>query len=419
MDAGFILSSPFGVLKNRDYRVYFIGQLITITGSWAQQVAQSWLVYRLTHSGYWLGVVTFANQMPAFVASFWAGAIADRVDRRKVLIATQVLVVFQSFALGFLVFSGKVQLWHVILLTTILGIETAFDSTTRHAFAVDMVGKQELANAIALNSVIINGSRILGPAIAGFLIGVVGEGWCFIVNGLSCFPVIIGLSRMQISSVRHGQPHQSLLLEIVQGIRYTRRHRVISKILILSAVICFLATSFMSIVPVFAGTILSGGAQTLAWLMGMLGVGAIFGSILYSPINEPGTLRKQVIRDIGFWGCSLIVLGFSRDFWVSLVGVFLIGYFMMSFFPTINNAIQQVVDDSMRGRVMSFYSMTFLGTVPLGSLVLGWVTDRVGAANAVIGAGVLTVLVSVVLAMHSAFIEDAVDSLTPSSQSRF
>lgn len=395
-------ASPLRVLKNPSYLTYFAGQLVSMSGTWMQSVAQGWLVYRLSHSGYWLGLISFFTQAPAFIMSPLAGVVADHFDRRKILIVVQIVEMLQALVLAALVFSGKIELGHLLWLSIVLGVVSAFDGTTRHAFAVDMVGKSELSNAIALNSVVINLARVVGPAIAGALLSAFGEAWCFTINGLSYLPVIYGLATMKLAHKRIRSPGRlKIVRPIAEGLAYTRRHVVIFRLLILSTFICLIACPYNVLLPVFAEKVLGGKAGTFAWLTDMLGLGAVTAALLFHGGNDHQVIKRKLISDVIFWGLGLVTLGLSKNLYLSLGAMFTIGYFMMSVFPLMNNAIQQMVDDSMRGRVMSLYTMTFLGTMPFGALAMGWLADRFSAPYVVTGAGVATLAMGFALVLRN------------------
>lgn len=397
---GSVRSSPLRVLKNPNYRIYFIGQLISVSGTWMQSVAQSWLVYRLSDSGYWLGIINFAVHMTAFVFSPIAGVVADQVDRRKILMTVQMISILQSLTLGLLILSGKVELWHVLGLASLLGCVNAFDMTTRHAFSIDMVGKAELTSAIVLNSVVINLSRVAGPALAGALIGVVGEGWCFLLNSLSSLPVLLGLAMMKIKKLpltATGAPRNSILGNMVEGMDYALRNLPILRVLIVSAGVCLFASPFVVLLPVFAKKVLGGDSSTLAYMTSALGIGAVIGALVVVRETAMSQIRRQIVRYTILWGGGIVALGVSTNLVATLVAMFFIGYFMMSLFPTMNNAVQHMVQDNMRGRVMSLYTMTFLGTMPLGSLAMGWLSDRFGAQSVAIASGLITASIGVFL----------------------
>jgi MFS family permease len=383
-------SQAHHILKNRNYRLYFLGQLVSLSGTWMQSVAQQWLVYRITHSGYWLGVITFSLQLPAFLASPLAGVLADQVNRRKVLIFTELIAGLQACVLAALVFSGRIDLWHIIALSIVLGVINAFEMTTRTAFVIDMVGKQELSKAITLNAVMFNTSRVLGPAFAGFLLGFVGEGWCFFLNGLSYLAVTVGLLAMRLPPPAPRQATGGLGANIVDGLIYVRRSPVLFRLLILATLLCFIAWPFMILLPIFAKQVLLGDAKTLGWLTALMGAGAVLGAFFFIRQEETAKLKRRLTRNVVGCGLSMVAFGLSKNLALSLIASFGVGCFMMTLFPTITNAVQHMVEDSKRGRVASLFSMSFLGTTPFGGLIVGWLSDRYTAPAVVIGCGVTT-----------------------------
>jgi MFS family permease len=397
------LPAAFRILKNGNYRQYFMGQLISMSGTWMQSVALSWLVYRLSGSAYWLGVITMCGQFPAFLMGPFSGVVADRVDRRKILITVSLIECVQAILLAALVFSGAVQLWHIVAMAVLLGIVTSFEMTARHAFAIDIVGREDLVHGITLNSALINGARIIGPGIAGVMIKLVGESWCFLLNGLSYLPVVWWLWRMNVRSTlahAHEDGWIGVWHEIADAWKYVLRHRVIFRILALSTFVCFVACPYMALMPVFAKKVLQGGPDTLAWLTGMVGVGALMGALIFSNTHASSDVirvKQQLIKFTFFWGCALVLLGVSRSISLSFFASFGIGYFMMSTFLAMNSAIQYLVEDSKRGRVMSLYTMTFLGPTPLGSLLAGYLADRFSAPSVEVGAGFGVVVASLML----------------------
>ncbi len=386
------------VLKNPNYRLYFIGQFLSLSGTWMQSVAQAWLVYRVSGSATWLGIVTFATQFPAFILSPLAGVVADRRDRRKVLLAVQWISMLQAIVLGVLVFTNQVTLWHIVTLALLLGVVNSFDMTVRHTFVVDMVGKEELHNAIALNSVLINIARIIGPSIAGIVISLTGEKWCFFLNGLSYIAAIYGFSQMKITPIDRSSARASSVLEsLSEGWRYVRSNPLVLKIILLLAFISFLSPVVMVLLPVFAKTVLHGNATTYAWLAAMVGSGAILGAMLFGAESSIKALRRDVSRSIAMIGASMALLGVSQSLPLSLLAVFLMGCFLMSTFPRLNNAVQHIIEDRMRGRTTSIYMMAFLGTMPLGSLLTGWISDHIGAPATVILFGAFCLMTAVAL----------------------
>ncbi|OFZ54507.1 MAG: hypothetical protein A2428_15415 [Bdellovibrionales bacterium RIFOXYC1_FULL_54_43] len=393
------MSPPFQALKNRNYRLYFSGQLVSMIGTWMQSTVLSWLVYRLSHSATWLGIIAFSTQLPAFLASPMAGLVADRKDRRTVLLWVEIIAIIQAFMLAALFFSGKIALWHIAALSIVLGIINAFEMTTRHAFAVDLVGKTDLPSALAFNSVTINGSRMVGPAIAGLLIAPIGEGWCFVLNGLSYLAVILGLLLMKLEK-RVALPFLATnpFSQIWDAFQYTRQVPRIARLILLSAFISFFGAPYVVLLPVFAKEALQGDALTLGWLTGTSGLGAICGAFEFASRSEsPEAMERKFPIRLILVGLSLATLGASSQLWLSLLATFGIGFFMMAIFPSINTTIQQIVDDSYRGRVVSLYTMSFLGTMPLGGLLAGWLADRTSALAVELSFGAIFLIVGITL----------------------
>jgi MFS family permease len=382
------VGNAFRALENRNYRLYFSGQLISVVGNGMQLMVQSWLVYQLTHSAYWLGFVSVCSQLPAFFSSPFAGVIADHKNRRSILLWVQIIGMFQAFTLAFLVFTGKVHFWEIAVLSVVLGILNAFEITTRHAFSVDLVGKKDLGSAIALNSATINISRVLGPAIGGLLLVPLGEAGCFVVNGLSYLAVICGLSMMTLDpqgkKIRLGDSWEHL----GDAVRYVRNTPAILKFMGLATFISFVGFSYSVLLPVVAKEVLHGDSGTLAILSASAGIGAITGAVVLGSAELNG-IYKKIFTYVWLMGCGFVILGLSHYVWLSAIAMFFVGCFMMGAFPIINSSIQNLVEDSMRARVMSLYSMTFFGATPLGSLIVGMLADRAGTQKVAIGSGVI------------------------------
>jgi MFS family permease len=365
-------------LRHRNFQLFFSGQLISLIGTWMQSVAQSWLVYRLTGSSLLLGSVGFASQFPVFLVAPLGGIVADRCNRQKVVIGTQTLSMVLAFILSFLTLTGFVQVWHIFVLAALLGVVNAFDIPGRQAFLVDMVGKEDLMNAIALNSSMFNGARILGPAIAGVLVARIGEGWCFFANGISYIAVIVGLFMMR---VRPSSPpvKASPLAHLKEGFRFAYHTAPIRAILLLLGLVSLVAMPYTVLMPIFADKILHGGARALGILMGATGVGALLGALtLASKTGVRGLGRWVAFACAGF-GISLILFAFSRNLWLSVCLLLPVGFSMMLQMSSSNTLIQAMVPDHLRGRVMAVYSMMFMGMAPFGAFFAGAMADRVGA----------------------------------------
>ena len=389
-----MFSTMFRSLRHRNYRLFFGGQLISLIGTWMQSVAQSWLIYRLTHSTVLLGVAAFVGQFPGFLVAPFGGVVADRRDLRQVLILTQTSAMILAFLLAALTFAGKVETGHVLALGAAMGVVNAFDIPARQAIVVDLVGREDMVNAIALNSSVFNGARMIGPAVAGVLLAWAGEGWCFLLNALSYLAVIWGLWRMRLPAreSRAGEPGRSTTAHIVEGFRYIGRTPPIRSLLILVGVSMMLGLPFASMLPVFAEDILHRGSSGLAGLTTGWGAGALLGALTL-------TLRKS-LRGLSAWialscagfGLSLIGFAYSRDYWLSVVMLVPVGFCMMVQLAACNTLIQSMVSDRLRGRVMAVYSMTFLGLSPLGALLEGLLAKPLGAPGAVALGGATCVL---------------------------
>jgi len=370
-------------LGYRNFQLFFGGQLISLIGTWMQTVAQSWLVYRLPGSALQLGAVGFASQIPVFLVAPLGGMVADRHNRRQVVIATQAASMVLALILAGLTLTGKVQVPQIFVLAALLGVVNAFDIPARQAFLVDMVGKEDLINAIALNSSMFNGARIIGPAIAGILVARIGEGWCFFVNGASYIAVIIGLFLMQVPRPTALAAGASPLAHIIEGFGFVRETAPIRSLLILLGLVSLVAMPYTVLMPVFADRILHGGARGLGILMGATGVGALLGALtLASRTGVRGLGRWVAISCAGF-AVFLVLFAYSRWFWLSAGLLLPVGFCMMLEMSSSNTLIQAMVPDQLRGRVMAVYSMMFMGMAPFGALLGGAMAERIGAPRTV------------------------------------
>jgi MFS family permease len=366
-------------LRHRNFQLFFSGQLISLVGTWMQNIAQSWLVYRLTGSSLWLGAIGFAGQIPVFLIAPLGGVAADRHDRQRVVIGTQISSMILALILAALTLSGRVQKWHIFVLATLLGVVNAFDIPARQSFLVDMVGKDDLMNAIALNSSMFNGARIIGPAIAGVLVATIGEGWCFFANGASYVAVIIGLMLMRVNTSRKPASGASPLGHMAEGFRFVIAAAPIRTLLLLLGLVSLVAMPYTVLMPVFADRILHGGARGLGILMGATGVGAMLGALTLASRSGLRGLGKWIAVSCGGFGFSLILFSLSRNFWLSTGLLVPVGFCMMLEMSSSNTLIQAMVPDELRGRVMAVYSMMFMGMAPFGALIAGVLADRVGA----------------------------------------
>jgi MFS family permease len=367
-------------LRHRNYRLFFSGQSLSLVGTWMTRVAMSWLVYRLTHSPFLLGLVSFSGQIPVLFLSPFAGVWVDRLNRHRVLIATQVLSMLQSFALAALVLGGRITVWEIIALSIFQGAINAFDMPARQAFMIAMVGNREdLSNAIALNSSMVNGSRMIGPSVAGIVIAVWGEGWCFLIDGISYIAVIISLLAMTVAAGEVRREHGKVLQELADGWRYVSRFSPIRSLLLLLAMVSFAGMPHMALMPIFAGSILRGGPDTLGFLMAASGVGALAGALTLATRRSVLGLGRVISLTAATFGVALVAFAFSRWTWLSIVLLLFTGFGMMQQMAASNTILQTIVEESKRGRVMGYYSMAFVGAAPFGSLVAGIAANHIGA----------------------------------------
>jgi len=388
-------------LRHRNYRLFFGGQSLSLIGTWMTQVATSWLVYRVTKSALLLGVVGFSGQAPALLLTPFAGVWVDRWNRHRVLKVTQVLSMLESFALALLALTGMINIWHVIVLTMFQGAVNAFDMPARQAFFVEMIeDRTDLANAIALNSSMVNGARLIGPSIAGVIIAVAGEGYCFLIDGFSYLAVIgsLFLMRMRVSAARTAR--RKVLTELHEGWAYVTGFAPIRAILVLLASVSLVGIPYMVLLPVFASNILHGGPHTLGFLTGASGVGALISAISLAMRKTIVGLGKMIAITALTFGAGLVAFGLSHWLWLSLVLMLANGFSMMQQMSASNTILQTIVDEDKRGRLMSFYTMAFMGVAPFGSLIAGALASKIGAPLTVAAGGSLCVVVALWFALQ-------------------
>ncbi len=366
-------------LRHRNFQLFFGGQMISLTGTWMQNIAQDWLVYRLTGSSLLLGIVAFMNLIPVLILAPVAGIVADRLNRHRIVILTQTLAMLLGLTLAILTLSGLIRIWEIMVLTTMLGIVIAFDIPARQSFLMDMVGREDLFNAIALNSSMFNAARIVGPAFAGLLVAWIGEGWCFFANGVSYLAVIAGLLMMRLPTQVSHLPTGSVLEHMVEGFQFARRTAPVRSLLLLVGMVSLVAMPYTVLMPIFAASILQGGPRGLGLLMGATGIGALLGSLTLA--------SKRDVRGLGRWvwvaavafGSSLIAFAISRSFWISFALLVPVGFGMMVQMGAVNTLLQVMTPDRLRGRVMALYSMMFIGMAPIGALLGGAIASKIGA----------------------------------------
>jgi MFS family permease len=382
------ISHAWRALRHRNFRLFFGGQTISLVGTWMTRVATGWLVYRLTGSALLLGTVSFAGQIPTFLLAPFAGVMVDRLDRRQVLIWTQALSMLQSLMLAALTLSGHITIPWLLGLSVLQGCVNAFDMPGRQSFMVMMVeDKRDLQNAIAINSSMVNVARLIGPSLAGMLIAVSSEGWCFLIDGVSYIAVIISLLMMRVHAPVIQRKATSMLTELTAGWTYVSEFLPIRTILLLFALVSLMGMPFVVLMPVFAKTVLHGGPHTLGFLMGSMGLGALLSALsLAARKNVRGLIRMIPIAAAVF-GAGLVGLGLSHWFWFSMFMVFIAGMGMMQGMAASNTVIQTIVTDDKRGRVMSYYTMAFMGMAPFGSLLAGTMAHNFGAPMTVLVTG--------------------------------
>ena len=393
-----LVSTRFRALQHRNFQLFIAGQLVSLIGTWMQSTAQLWLVYRLTHSAALLGVFGFANQIPILLLASVGGYVGDRYNRHRGVIWTQAAAMILAFALAALTLTHVVQVWHLVFIAFLVGIVNAFDVPIRQSFMVQMVGKEDLPNAIALNSSIFNGARVVGPAIAGFTIAWFEkhhvsspEGWSFFLNGVSFLAVIAALFAMRIPKPEPKRPEGSLLRNFLQGFRFAMHDRPIRSALILLSVLSLLGLQYSVVLPIFAGEILHRDAGGFGLLLSFAGVGAVLGALHFAARTDYRGLAKWIATTSAICAIGLIVFSQSRIFWLSSAVLVVVGFAATSQMAATNTLIQNRVPDELRGRVMAVYATMFMGVQPIGALMAGGIARKIGAPAtlAIFGALVL------------------------------
>ncbi len=400
-------------LHARNYRLFVAGQSISLIGTWMQQVAMSWLVYRLTGSAMLLGLVGFASQIPTIFISPLAGVLADRWDRRRLLIATQTLAMLQAAVLAVVVMTGVVQIWQIVLLSFVLGVVNAVDIPVRQSFVVQMVElREDLGNAIALNSSMVNGARLIGPSIAGMLVAAVGEGVCFLLNAISYLAVIVALAAMRIPPVSPRQgPKRRIHHELIEGFGYAFRFRPIRSILLLIALISLLGMPYAVLVPVFARDILHGGAHTFGFLMAAAGSGALIGTLYLASRTSARGLCRVIVMAAAIFSLGIMLFALSTRFVFSFLALVLAGFGAMTMVASCNTMLQTILDEDKRGRVMSLFTISFIGIAPFGSLGAGFMAHTIGPSATVFAGGAGCLCGAILFALELPQIQAAVAPL--------
>jgi len=386
------LQNIFSSLRSRNYRLYFTGQGISLIGTWMQNIAMSWLVYRLTGSVFLLGLIGFTSQIPTFVLAPFAGVLTDRYNRQKIMILAQVFFMLQALVVALLVLFNQIEVWHIIALSLVFGIISAFDAPARQSLVIDLIDNPEdLGNAIALNSAIFNGARLVGPAIAGITIAAVGEGVCFLLNTLSFVAVIVALLRIKIPAKQVTIHLTNFKKSLAEGLHYTFQSVPIRTLIMLLAILSLFGYPFMVLLPAYAKEVLQGGSGTLGFLMSALGGGALVGAIYMAARRSAIGLNKIISVNTCLLGLAIVITSFSEKTYFSLIVLFFGGLSMILSLAAINTLLQTIADEDKRGRVMSFYAMSLMGTQPIGNLLAGTVASGIGIPHTLLIGGTLTV----------------------------
>lgn len=388
-------------LRYRNYRLFFLGQTISLTGTWMEHMAMGWLVYRLTNSAFALGAIGFTSSITTFFISPFAGVWADRLNRRRIVLAAQVLLMVQALVLAALVLTGVVRVWHIVVLSLFLGLINSFDMPVRQSFTIDLIeNKADLGNAIALNSLMFNSARFVGPTIAGIVVAAFGEGVCFLLNGLSYLAVIVALMSMKVPEPVRKADRTHILKSMKEGFVYTFNLAPMRFVLMLLGLVSLVVMPYAVLLPVFARDVLSGNSRTLGFLMGASGMGALCGAIFLASRRSVAGLGKMIAAAAFLLGAGLVIFSFTRQIWFSLLLMVFVGFGVMVHVAASNTVLQTLVDDDKRGRVMSVYVMAFIGLTPFGSLMAGSLASSIGTPWTIAVAGCCCMLGAGVFARH-------------------
>lgn len=386
----------FPALKSFNYRLYFFGQSLSLIGTWMQRTAVYWLVYDLSDSALLLGITVFCGQFPSFLLSILGGVVSDRHNRYRVLMTTQVASLIQAVTLSALVFHDTYEIWHLLSLSVLLGCINAFDVPARQAMVYDMIDrKEDLPNAIALNSSMVNAARLIGPAISGIVLEKFGAEVCFLSNGVSFLAVIVSLLLMRLPVFIKKERTTSVVHDLKEGFHYLKSTPSISKIMLMLACVSFISLPYVTLLPIYARDIFSGSASTFGLLNSFVGFGAVSGALFLAQLKTGTNLRKVLFRCTLIFGCGLIAFAYMPVYPIALACIAITGFGMMSQTTISNTIIQTTVAPSMRGRVISFYAMAFFGMQPIGGLVIGTIAQTMGAPFTILCQGIATLLIAV------------------------
>lgn len=403
------LGQTFRALKSYNFRLFISGQLVSLIGTWMQQIALSWMIYRLTHSALLLGVVAFLEQGPGFVMAPFAGLLADRFNRRNLLMLTQSLAMLQAFVMAYLALTHQIQEWHILALSVVIGVISGLDIPVRQSLVMDLLDNPgDISNAVSLNSSVFNGARLIGPAIAGFAISTVGEGWCFLMNALSYVGVLAALAAMRLSFQNPPEAPASYLDSLKEGFSYVYNHPPMKAILLLVALNSLVGLPYSVLVPVYAKDILHGNAQTLGLLMGAAGAGALSGAVYLASRPSVLGLGRLIPLAVSFFGLALLGFSQARTLIAAIVCLYCLGIGMMLHLASSNILLQTLAENNKRGRVMSLYTMAFIGMSPMGSLLIGWLSTVIGMQATLTSGGLLCLMGALWFSSRLAKIRDYV-----------
>jgi MFS family permease len=384
------IPKTFSALRHRNFQLYVSGQLISLMGTWMQNIGQGWLVYEISRSEQALGLVGFASAIPALLITPWAGVVLDRVSKRTIMMSTQFGAMVLAFVLAGLTFAGVVQVWHVVALAACLGAVNAFDGPARQAFVVEMVGREDMPNAIAINSMTFNGARIVGPAIGGVLLALFGAAWCFLINGISFLAVLVGMGRMELPPYQPRTTRLTPWQQLKSGVRYTVQEPNLRALLLLALFFSMFGVSYSTILPAFVDKALAREASAFGVINAFLGIGAVTGALLVARYGDRGLRGRWLIGTILGFPLLLIIFSLNRSYPLALGLSILLGIGFMQTFTLLNTLVQTQLVDEMRGRVMALYTLTFFGFMPFGNLVIGWLAEHWAISPAIITSALLS-----------------------------
>ncbi len=393
----FRLPKTFAAMRHRNFRLYVSGQLISGIGTWMQIIAQGWLVYDLSKSELALGIVGFASALPALMITPWGGVVVDNVPLRRLMVITQTGSMLLALILSVLALTGVVQVWHVVTLAVVLGVLNAFDGPARQAFVVQMVGREDMSNAIALNSMAFNGSRIIGPAVGGILLATVGPGWCFFWNGFTFLAVIIGLLAMRLPQWERGKSTLSPMQQLASGVVYANSSIAVRGLLFMALILSLFGITYSTVLPAFVDEVLHQGPTAFGALNTVAGIGALFTAFLIARFGENGQRGKWLAYVSIAFPVVLCVFALNHSYPLALILGTLLGVGFMGQFTLINTLLQNNISDTMRGRVMSLYTLTFFGFAPFGNLAMGAIAERWGLSDAIAGSAVIALILVIIL----------------------